>query len=344
MDLSKKEIKQIFNRENVIIFGGAGFIGSHLCDLLVKDYNVICIDDFSTGMQENIEHLLRNPNFIFIKHDITEPLVLEETKELNRLNLEVTKISYIYNLACPTSPKNFEKHKLETVRANSIGIYNTLELARKYNSKYLLASSSVIYGGAEEGGFIFNEKTIGCVDNTSPRACYDEGKRFAETICLTYKEQFNLDIKIARIFRTYGPRMPLSDGHMIPDFIANALDNKPLIIYGDENFASSFCYVSDIVNGLVRLMNSNKVDIVNLGSPDNYLIKDIAKFIIALLGSTSEIQYEAPLSFMRPLGLPDISLAREKLSWFPVVTMSEGLKRTVEYTLAHKDLIRFKPE
>lgn len=336
--------QNVFKQDTVLVLGGAGFIGSHLCDQLVKDHNVICIDNFVTSSQSNITHLLRNRNFVFIRHDINTPLDLESIPELERFSINIAGIKSVYHLACPTSPKNFEKHRIQTVLTNSLGTRNALDIALKYEASFLLASSCVVYGGAEEGNYIFNEDMIGCVDNMGPRACYDEGKRFAETMAMTYRDFYKLDVKIARIFRTYGPRMPLNDGQMIPDFIIHALDNKPLFIYGEPSFSSSFCYVSDVVGGIIKLMNSDLKKPVNIGSPDSYLIKEVAEYIIGLLNSKSVIKYEPPLTFMRPLGLPDITLAKETFSWFPIVTMMEGLRRTVEYTVAHKDLIGFKSE
>lgn len=336
--------QNVFERDNVIVIGGAGFIGSHLCEELVKKHNVICIDNFVTSNQSNITHLLRNVNFVFIKHNINEDIDLEKIPELERFNLPVAGVKHVYNLACPTSPKNFKQHRVQTALTNSVGTHKALELALRYKSVFLQASSSVVYGGADEGGYVFKENAIGCVDHTGPRACYDEGKRFAESIALTYRDFYQLDVKIARIFRTYGPRMPINDGQMIPDFISNALDGKKLVIYGDEKFSSSFCYVSDIVEGLIKLMNSKVQEPVNLGSPDNYLITEVAEYIIGLIDSHSEIHHDPPLDFMRPLGLPDISLAREEFGWFPIVSVTEGLKRTVEYTVASKGLVKFKSE
>lgn len=335
------ENNKVFKRKNILVLGGAGFIGSHLCDRLIKQYNVICVDNFVTSNSENISHLLRNPNFVFIKHNVNEKLNLLEVQELERFNLKVAGIQYIYNLACPTSPKNFEDLKIETAKTNAVGTHNALELAVQYKARFLQASSSVVYGGAEEGGYIFKETDVGAVDQTGPRACYDEGKRFAETMCLTYQEKQNLDVKIARIFRTYGTRMPLNDGQMIPDFITNALDNKDLVIFGKEDFSSSFCYISDVVEGLIKLIDSDINTPVNIGSPDNYLIKDVAEHILGLTQSTSKIIFEKPLPFMRPLGLPDISLIRDRIGWFPIVGLPDGLKRTVEYTLAKKGVIGF---
>lgn len=219
-----------------------------------------------------------------------------------------------------------------------------MEIVKKYKSKLVHASSSVVYGGAEDGGHIFTEKDIGCVDHLSPRACYDEGKRFAETMVQTYASVHGLDAKIARIFRTYGPRMPLNDGQMIPDFITNALEDKKLSVYGGENFTSSFCYVSDILEGMIKLMDSSYTKPVNLGSTDNYLIKDVAQHLIGLVQSKSKVDFKDPLLFMRPLGLPDITIAKEELNWFPIVTISDGLKRTIDYTIAHKGLVSFQSE
>lgn len=335
---------QVFERKNILVIGGAGFIGSHLCDVLVKKYNVICIDNFVTSVQSNIAHLLRLPQFTFIRHDMNTPIVLEDIQELQKYQINVAGIDQVYNLACPTSPKNFEKHKIATVLSNSVGVRNALDLALKYKARFLQASSSVVYGGAEEGGHIFSEKELGCIDQMAPRACYDEGKRFAETITQTYADSSGLDVRIARIFRTYGPRMPLSDGQMIPDFITNALDNKSLSIFGAEDFTSSFCYVSDVVGGMVKLMDSSYSEPVNIGATENYLIKDVAQHIIDLVQSDSEITFKDPLMFMRPLGLPDISRAKEVLGWFPIVTISEGLKRTIDYTIANKGLVGFQAE
>jgi UDP-glucuronate decarboxylase len=333
------------SKKIVLVAGGAGFIGSHLCDRLIQDKAVvICVDDFLTGHHANIDHLLRNPDFILVRHNIVRPLNLEAVPELQHLNLAVSGIDEVYNLASPTTPKNFEENIMHTLLANSQGTLNTLNIAKKYKAKFLLASSSVVYGGATEGGAIFDEKTVGLVDNLTPRASYDEGKRFAETMAMTFHQFYELDVKIARVFRTYGPRMALHHGHLIPDFIMNAIDGRELIIYGAEDATTTFCYVSDIVDGLVKLMNSEVNGVMNVGAPDNYLIRDIAEYIIALLQSDSKIVHKKDLPYMKPLGLPNISFAREKIGWFPIVTMAEGLRQTVEYTLANKDLVSFVKE
>lgn len=317
-------------RKNILVTGGAGFIGSHLCEALLKEANVICIDDFTSSSERNIDHLLQNTHFEFIKYDVNEPLNLEEFSELERFKINVQGIQEIYHLACPTSPKNFDKTKIKTLKTSSIGTINILELARKYKAKFLFSSSSVIYGARREDRPYFKESDWGSVNTISPRACYDEGKRFAETCVETYRDFFKIDTKILRIFRTYGPRLPLFEGNMVPDFVLQALNNKPLIIYGDEKFSSSFCYVSDIVEGMIKMMASDESGPFNIGHPEVYKMIDLAKKIIEMTNSSSEIIFRPPLSFMTPLGLPDITLIKEKLNWYPVVSIEEGLRKTIE--------------
>ena len=328
--------KPIFEKKNILVTGGAGFIGSHLCDELVKSNKVICIDNFISGDERNIDHLLQNPDFQFIKHDINEPIKLDELPELEKFQVKFQGIQEIYHLASPTSPQDFEKTRVETVLTNSVGTRNALEMAVQYKSKFLLSSSAVVYGPRDPKTLFFKEDYLGIVDQLSPRACYDEGKRFAETLTHTYGQAYNLDIKIARIFRTYGPRMKLSSGQMMPDFVFNALDNQPLEIFGDENFSSSFCHVSDIVQGLTKLMKSGESGPINLGSDLEYKILDVAQKIIEMTESSSKIVFRKPLLFMTPLGLPDISLAKERLTWFPVVLLEEGIKGTIDYFRAYK--------
>ena len=331
--------KAIFEKKNILITGGAGFIGSHLCDELVKDSKVICIDNFISGDESNIDHLLRNPDFQFIKHDINEPISLEELPELEKFQVKFQGVQEIYHLAVPTSPKDFEKLKIDTVLTNSVGTKNILDLAVKYKAKFLLASSAVVYGPRQDQDPYFKEDYTGNVDQLSPRACYDEGKRFAETITRTYGEVYNLDTKIARIFRTYGPRMRLKTGQMLPDFVFNALENKEVTIFGDESFSSSFCHVSDIVQGLVKLMKSGEAGPMNFGSDLEHKIIDVAKKVITLTNSKSKIVFKKPLLFMSPLGLPDITAAKERLGWFPVVLLEEGIKGAIDYFRAHKSIL-----
>jgi len=330
-------------RKNVIVFGGAGFIGSHLCERLLKDANVICIDNFSSSGEGNINHLLRSPNFRFINHDFTEPIQLENNSDIAQFNVKVFGIKEIYNFACPMSVNNFDKLKSNIIKAQTVGLINALDLAIKYQAKFLQASSSVVYGQIEEDTFI-KEDYRGKMDMLSDLAAYDEGKRYAETVVKTYQEIHNLDARIVRIFRTYGSRMLLGDGQMLPDFISNALDNKDLVIHGDENFKSSFCYVSDIVEACLKVMETPILDPVNIGSTEVYRLVDIAKKIIELTSSESKIVFKEEKIFMRKLALPDITKIREEIGWVPIVTMNEGLQKTVDYTRAHKDLLTFSTD
>ncbi|MDX9893253.1 MAG: GDP-mannose 4,6-dehydratase [Patescibacteria group bacterium] len=336
----------IFEKKNILVTGGAGFIGSHLCDELVKDNKVICVDNFISGDEANIDYLLRNPDFKFIKHDINEPLGLEALPELEDFRIKFQGLQEIYHLACPTSPKDFEKTRIQTAWANSVGVKNALDLAVKYKAKFLLSSSSVVYGPREAKNKFFSENYTGLVDQLSPRACYDEGKRFAETLTETYGEVYNLDTKIVRIFRTYGPRMKLNIGEMLPDFVSDALDNKDLVIYGDQDFSSSFCHVSDIIEGMIKVMKSGESGPLNLGSDLEYKLVDVAQKVIDMTGSKSKIIFKKPLLFMSPLGLPDISQIKERLGWFPVVLLEDGLQGAIDYFKAHKSILgptsRFK--
>ena len=222
-------------KKNILVLGGAGFLGSNLCDYLVNYHHVICVDNFVSGSQKNIDHLLRNPNFEFIKHDIVEPLELEKFSELDKFKVKVHGVAEVYNLACPTSVKNFENDRIKTLETNAWGTRNALEVALKYKAKFLHTSTSTVYGPRTEEMKFFKEDYWGKVNLLSPRACYDEGRRFAETQVATYRQVYNLDTKIMRIFRTYGPRIKLFDVQMVPDFIVDALENRDLVIYGYKN-------------------------------------------------------------------------------------------------------------
>jgi UDP-glucuronate decarboxylase len=332
----------VFEKKNILVTGGAGFIGSFLCEKLLADARVICVDNFVTSQESNIDLLLKNPDFEFIRHDFNTPFDPEAFPELARFKIKFQGIQEIYHLACPTSPKKFDQFKLQTLLANSQAMKNALDLAVRYRAKFLQASASVIYGPRREGNAPYMEEEIGCVDQLTPRSCYDEGKRYAETMVETYRQVHGIDTKIARIFRTFGPRMALFDGQMIPDFITNALDGKDLVIYGDETFHTSLCYVSDMVDALMKLMHA-PADIgpVNIGSDLDVPIVEVAQRIIEMTGSSSRITFEAPLLFLTPLGLPSIVKAKEKLGWLPLVQLDEGLKRTIDYTIAHKGLLGF---
>ncbi|OGF21171.1 hypothetical protein A2316_03505 [Candidatus Falkowbacteria bacterium RIFOXYB2_FULL_38_15] len=330
-----------FDKKNILVTGGAGFIGSHLCERLIKDSRIICLDDFSTGGVMNIDLLLKHPDFELVRQNVSDPIDLESLPELKSFKINIQGIQEIYHLACPTSPKRFEEFKMRTLEVNSTGMKNILDLAAKYKSKLVHASSSVVYGPRLKDKQVFGEDDYGVVNHMTPRGCYDEGKRFAETMVNTYREVYGLDAKIARIFRTYGPREKLFDGEMIPDFIINALDNQNLVVYGDEHFTTSLCYVDDVVSGLIKLMSaSSDIGPVNLGSSEDLKIVEVAKRIIEMTESSSQIVFDNPLIFMTPLCLPSISKAKELLGWVPLVRLEDGLRKTIDYMQAHKSLLQ----
>lgn len=325
--------------KNILVTGGAGFIGSHLCEKLLKDARIICVDNLVNSTQRNIDHLLQNQNFEFLKVDINEPIDLKKFKELDKFQIEFTGLKEIYHLACPTSAKNFDKYKMDTLLANSLGMKNVLDLAVKYKSKFIQASTSVVYGPRQENKK-FKEEDYGLFDHLSPRSCYDEGKRFSETMVETYKQVYNIDGRVARIFRTFGPRQRLSDGEMMPDFVLDAINGMDLAIYGDDSFKTSLCYIDDLVQGLVKLMEAPKgIDVVNFGSDVEFNLTEVAKKIIEMTDSKSKIVYKESLPFMTQLGLPDIRKAKDELGWFPLVGLEEGLRKIVEYVQAHRAIL-----
>ncbi len=333
----------IFEKKNVLVTGGAGFIGSHLCERLLKEAKVICLDDFSNSSPANINHLLQYPDFEFIKYDINQPIDLDTFEELDKFRVKFQGIQEIYHLACPTSPTDFEKLKMKSLWANSSSMINTLDLAVKYKAKYVFSSSSVVYGNATDQKNIFKESDQGIVDHLSPRSCYDEGKRFAETCVATYRQVYGVDAKIARIFTTYGPHMKLFEGQMVPDFIVNALMGKDIVINGDESFSTSLCYITDMVDGLVRLMATPpEVQIVNLGDDKIIKIVDVANKIIAATNSLSKIIFEKPLLFLTRKGAPDLAYAKDVLGWMPLVRLQDGLEKTIDYTIANKEALMFE--
>ncbi len=330
----------IFDKKNVLITGGAGFMGAHLCERLLKEAKVICVDDLSNSSIQNIDHLLQYPDFEFIKYDTNQVLNLDEFPELEKFRLKFQGIQEIYHLACPTSPKNFQNLKLHSLHANSRAMLSTLDLAVKYRAKYVFTSSSVVYGPSTDERSMFKESDEGIVHHLSPRACYDEGKRFAETCVETYRQVHGLDAKIARVFTTYGARMKLRDGLLIPDFILDALDGKDLVVYGDESLVQSLCFVSDMVDGLVRLMHAGpEVSIVNLGHDTPVRMVDVANKIIKMTRSSSRVVFEKPLEFLTKKGMPDLTRAKEELGWLPLVRLEEGLQKTIDYTIANKEML-----
>ncbi len=331
-------LSKAFDKKNILVTGGAGFIGSHLCERLVhENAHVICLDNFLNLSPVNIEHLLMNEDFVFINVDINEPFDLETFRELEKFKVRFQGIQEIYHLACPTSAKQFDQYKMQTLFANSRAMRHVLEVAVKYSSHTVFGSSAVVYGPRSQEKFQFEESDLGTFDHLSPRACYDEGKRFAETVCQTYTDVYRVDVKLARIFRTYGPRLKLNDGQMINDFIVSAMKGEDLVIYGDEDFKTSLTYVSDIVDGLVKLMMAPQgTCAVNLGTEYEYALTDVAEKIIAMMDSSSKIRFEEPIQFMTPLGIPNLSKAKETLGWFPLVTLDDGLRQTIDFTVANQ--------
>ncbi|PJE76427.1 NAD-dependent dehydratase [Candidatus Uhrbacteria bacterium CG10_big_fil_rev_8_21_14_0_10_48_16] len=329
-----------FEHQNILVTGGAGFIGSHLCEYLLKEgHRVICVDNLSTGDAKNIDTLLQNANFRFIRLDINMPFDLESFSELAPFKLPFQGIQQIYHLACPTSIKNFDQFKIQTLLSNSLGNYHILELAKKYRAKILLGSSSVVYGERKDGAPLVEEEEKGIVDHLTPRACYDEGKRFSETMFETYRQVHSLEIRVARIFRTFGPRMPLFDGQLIPDFILHALDGKDLILYGGKGFKTSLAYITDVIDGLVRIMEAKEyAGPINLGSDVDLSLEEVANQIIAMTNSTSKVVEGENFVFLSELALPRIDRAKE-LGWFPLVRLEDGLRQTIEYMKANKLLL-----
>ena len=332
--------KYVFEKKNILVTGGAGFIGSHLCNQLLREGNrVICVDNLTTGGAKNIEVLLQNSDFRFLRLDVNEPFALDSYAELSAFKIPFQGIQEIYHLACPTSIRNFDQFKIQTLLSNSFCNRYVLDLALKFRAKILFASSSVVYGQRKDSKHLVSESEIGAVDNLSARACYDEGKRFSETMFETYRQVHGLDARIARIFRTYGPRMPLSDGQLIPDFVMSALDNKDLVMYGGRGFRTSLVYVTDVVDALLRLMaTSDYQGPVNIRSDVDLALEDVANQIIKIAGSTSKIVEEKGFVFLSELALPSIERAKD-LGWFPLVRLEDGLSRTIDYMRANKILL-----
>ena len=307
-------------KKKVIVTGGAGFIGSWLCDRLVEeDYSVICVDNIGSGRRKNIEHLLQNEKFEFIEHDVKYPIKIDGS------------LGYIFHLASRASPVDFQKYAVDILLTNSLGTRNALELAKEKNVRFLLASSSEIYGDPLEHPQ--RETYRGNVNPVGPRSSYDEAKRFAEALASAFHRGYGLDVRIARIFNTYGPRMRKDDGRAIPNFIAQALESQPITVHGDGSQTRSFCYIADMVGGLMKLMFTDGIqgEIVNLGNPDEVSILETAKLIKKLTGSDSKILFK-PLPRDDPIRRkPDISKAKRILGWRPPTHLEEGLRKTIKY-------------
>lgn len=334
--------KSFTDRKNVLVTGGAGFIGSHLCDRLLQDSNVICVDNFITSSVANIDHLLREPHFEFINHDITQPMDLSTFKELDRFKIEYNGLQEIYHLACPISKRHFDDFKIATVLTNSIGVKHVLDLAVAHHSKVLYASSSVLYGNRPNRDEAVKETDECRLNHLTTRGAYDEGKRFSEAILQTYADVYGLDVKIARIFRTYGPRMKIFDGNLIPDMVLNALDGKDITISGDEETRTSLCNVKDMIDGILRLMSSPlEITLINLGSDEEVRLVSVAQKILQITGSASRVRFEPHIPQYIDPGLPNISRAKELLGWVPLVRLDDGLKGMVEYANSNRNLVSF---
>lgn len=312
-----------FDRERILVTGGAGFLGSHLCERLLDGGNtIICLDNYFTGQKQNILHLLDNKHFEVIRHDLVNPIFLE--------------VDQIYNLACPASPVHYQYNPVKTVKTSVMGAVHMLGLAKRVKAKILQTSTSEVYGDPtvhpQKETYWGNVNTIGL------RSCYDEGKRCAETLFFDYHRQNNVNIRVVRIFNTYGPRMHPNDGRVVSNFIIQALGDKPITIFGDGNQTRSFCYVDDMIEGVIGMMNGadDFIGPVNLGNPVEYKILDLAQEIIRLTRSNSQIEFlPSPMDDPKRRQ-PDISLAKKKLGWEPKIDMEEGLKRTIQY---FKDLL-----
>ena len=303
--------------KRTLVTGGAGFLGSFLCEkLLDQGHEVIALDNFYTGSRKNISHLLDHPSFELIRHDIVEPILLE--------------VDLIFNMACPASPIHYQYNPVKTVKTSVMGAINMLGLAKRVRARILQASTSEVYGDPEIHPQ--QESYWGSVNPIGLRSCYDEGKRVAETLMMDYHRQNQVDIKLVRIFNTYGPRMHINDGRVVSNFIVAALKEEPLEIFGDGEQTRSFCYVSDLIDVILKMMNKDDfIGPVNIGNPGEFTIRELAEKILKLTGSRSKIQVRQERSDDPVRRRPDISLAREKLGWEPSVDLEEGLGKTIEY-------------
>ena len=305
-------------RKRVLVTGGAGFLGSHLCERLLAEGNdVICLDNFFTGTKDNVAHLLGEPHFELMRHDVTFPLYVE--------------VDEIYNLACPASPIHYQHDPVQTTKTSVHGAINMLGLAKRLRAKVFQASTSEVYGDPDVHPQ--PESYRGNVNPIGPRACYDEGKRCAETLFFDYYRQHRLRIRVARIFNTYGPRMHPNDGRVVSNFIVQALQNKPITIYGDGSQTRAFCYVDDLIEGFVRLMAApdDVTGPINLGNPGEFTIKQLAEMAVRMTGSKSKLEYRALPEDDPKQRRPDITVAGQVLDWKPTVKLEDGLRKTIEY-------------
>jgi dTDP-glucose 4,6-dehydratase len=314
------------NQKIAIVTGGAGFLGSHLCDKFIKENcKVICIDNLITGNPNNIAHLFGNPNFEFIKHDITNYIFVPG------------RVDYILHFASPASPIDYLKLPIQTLKVGSLGTHKVLGLAKEKKARILLASTSEVYG--DPNVHPQQEDYWGNVNPVGPRGVYDEAKRFAEAITMAYHRYHGVDTRIVRIFNTYGPRMRLNDGRALPAFVDQALKNEDITVFGDGSQTRSFCFVDDLVDGIYKLLMSNEVNPVNIGNPDEITIKQFAEEVIRIIGTKSNIVYKDLPEDDPKVRQPDISKAKSLLNWFPKIGREEGLKRTIDYFLEQRKLV-----
>lgn len=310
----------MFSSKRILVTGGAGFLGSHLCErLLQKGHEVLCVDNFFSCARSNVRHLRDNPNFELLRHDVTFPLFVE--------------VDEIYNLACPASPIHYQHDSVQTIKTCVSGAINMLGLAKRLRIPIFQASTSEVYGDPEVHPQ--KESYWGHVNPNGLRSCYDEGKRCAEALFFSYHRQNNVDIRVGRIFNTYGPRMHPNDGRVVSNFIIQALLQKPITIYGDGSQTRSFCYVDDLIDCMIAFMASGFSGPVNMGNPGEFTVKELAEMVVGLTGSKSPIIYEPLPSDDPRQRRPDIALAREKLGWEPKVPLVDGLKKTVDYFRNH---------
>jgi UDP-glucuronate decarboxylase len=308
----------VLERKSILVTGGAGFLGSHLCERLINaGHEVVCLDNFFTGTKRNVEHLIAHPRFELMRHDVTFPLYIE--------------VDEIYNLACPASPIHYQNDPVQTTKTSVHGAINMLGLAKRLKCRILQASTSEVYGDPSQHPQ--REDYWGNVNPVGPRACYDEGKRCAETLFFDYHRQHHLEIKVARIFNTYGPRMHPDDGRVVSNFVVQALRGEPITIYGEGLQTRSFCYVDDLISGLVRLMESPSgfTGPLNIGNPFEFSMNELAELVLELTGSKSNLVYLPPPQDDPKQRQPDITLANDRLDWRPTVQLREGLKQTISY-------------
>ncbi len=302
----------------ILVTGGAGFLGSHLCERLVEQgHDVICVDNFFTSQKTNVSHLLKHPNFDLVRHDITQPLVLD--------------VDQVYNLACPAAPGHYQYNPIKTLKTSILGAIHTLGIAKRCRAKILQASTSEVYGDPEVHPQ--SESYRGAVNPIGPRACYDEGKRAAETLFMDYHRMHKMNIRIVRIFNTYGPRMHPYDGRVVSNFIRQALHNENITVFGDGSQTRSFCYRDDLVEGMLRMMSApdDCTGPINLGNPDEFTVLELAKLVIELTGSKSKIVYKDLPEDDPTRRQPDITLAKKRLGWSPQTPLREGLQKTIEW-------------